>query len=337
MPRIRTVKPEFWQDEKMAALRPIDRLVFLGLISAADDAGRLVDSIKFIDGFIFPGTSDSAAESLDVLAGLSRIVRYVSESGQKLIEIAGWHKHQKVDNASKYTLPGPPKHRRVKRVTANGTTRESRAMPERESREPIDQSSRYDLGPTTYDQPPPRARASAPPEFPSRYSADLEQVLLYVTVPESLFATLRSLNSGEVTPPAFSWEEIGLGLHDYVANGKHTQFNARQLRRYVQGAREQLEPHDSTTAAGGQKTARTPMKPDAARAFDEAMKFLRASPGGWLHMTAEQIASVEPATRAAVSAAGGWKELANSDEIGLRMRRKAFIEAYIPQPHEVHV
>lgn len=339
MPRIRTVKPEFWQDEKMATLRPVDRLVFLGLISAADDAGRLVDNIRFIDGFIFPSTSDSAAESLDVLAGLSRITRYVSESGQNLIQITRWDKHQKVDNPSKYNLPGPPKRRRAQRVKPPVTTRETVDQSSREARETLDESSRYDLRPTTYDQPPPRARedvlSGVREKLPERYRDDLARVAMHVTVLESLAATVESLSSGEITPPAFTWDEIGLGLHDLVANGKHEHFSARQLRRYVQGAREQLRPTETAHQNGASNGARAAMKPDAARAFDEAMRFLRATPGGWLHMTAEQIASVDPATRAAVSAAGGWKELANADEIGLRMRRKSFVEAYRPETSEV--
>ena len=107
MPRIRTVKPEFWQDEKLAVLEPITRLVFLALISMADDAGRLVDNLKLIDGFVFPETADTAEASLDVLARSSRICRYTSASGQKLIQIRNWERHQKVDHPNKYVLPAP--------------------------------------------------------------------------------------------------------------------------------------------------------------------------------------------------------------------------------------
>jgi hypothetical protein len=107
VPRIRTLKPEFWSDEKLSPLPPIDRLVFLGLISLSDDAGRLLDNVKAIDGFVFPETEDSAKKSLELLAGLGRIIRYRSTSGQKLIQIANWHRHQKIDKPSKYTLPGP--------------------------------------------------------------------------------------------------------------------------------------------------------------------------------------------------------------------------------------
>ncbi len=53
MPRIRSIKPEFWADEKMSSLSPIDRLVFLGLIGMADDFGRVHDNVKVIDAFVF--------------------------------------------------------------------------------------------------------------------------------------------------------------------------------------------------------------------------------------------------------------------------------------------
>ena len=107
MARIRTIKPELWQDEKLAPLPPIDRLVFIGLICQADDAGRLVDNVRLIDGLLFPETADSCGPSLQVLTELRRIRRYTSDSGQRLIQIEGWERHQKVKNPSAYVLPGP--------------------------------------------------------------------------------------------------------------------------------------------------------------------------------------------------------------------------------------
>ncbi|TVS15262.1 MAG: hypothetical protein EA417_13730 [Gammaproteobacteria bacterium] len=159
MPRIRTIKPEFWQDEKLAPLPPIDRLVFLGLVSQADDAGRLVDSVRMIDGTLFPFSEDSSRDSLDTLARLGRITRYTSESGQELIQITNWDKHQRVDKPSKYTLPPPPGE-----VVAGTEDSE----PSGDSRDTLATSSQnpiaptYDLRPTTYDQRTthtPRARS----------------------------------------------------------------------------------------------------------------------------------------------------------------------------------
>ncbi len=117
MARIRTFKPEFWADEKLAQLDPLTRLVFLGLISMADDAGRLVDSLKQIDAFMFPLTDDTARESLANLARIGRVERGETASGQSIIQIVNWH-HQKVDHPNlKAALPVISK--RVKPPLAN--------------------------------------------------------------------------------------------------------------------------------------------------------------------------------------------------------------------------
>lgn len=98
MPRIRTLKPEFWADEKLAPLAPLDRLVFLGLISMADDAGRVLDNVRVIDAMLFPQTPDTALEALRRLAGIGRIRRGKTASGQRIIEIAHWNRHQKISH-----------------------------------------------------------------------------------------------------------------------------------------------------------------------------------------------------------------------------------------------
>jgi hypothetical protein len=137
MARIRTIKPEFWQDEKLSVLRPVDRLVFLGLISMADDAGRLPDSLKHIDGFVFPNTEESSRESIETLETLKRVLRYEASNGQACIQIVNWHKHQKVDNPAKYTLPAP----NPKQWAKVRSSRESREVQATVSESPIDSRS----------------------------------------------------------------------------------------------------------------------------------------------------------------------------------------------------
>lgn len=141
MPRIRTIKPEFWADEKLAPLDPIDRLVFLGLISMADDFGRLHDNVKVIDAFIFPECSRTSRESVANLSRMGRIRRGKSSSGKRIIEIANWEKHQRVDKPQKATalpeiavyldedlneIPQNPKENDVRESFAN----QSRTVPE---------------------------------------------------------------------------------------------------------------------------------------------------------------------------------------------------------------
>lgn len=166
MARIRTIKPEFWADEKLGPLSPMTRLVFLGLVSQADDAGRLVDSVRMIDGALFPHTEDSCREALRELAEIGVIIRGVTESGQRIIEISGWSKHQKVDKPSKGILPPI--------APSPGATSERVARESRESRESLDPSraraTTFDPRPTTYDQdrgPNARERANDPPKPPA--------------------------------------------------------------------------------------------------------------------------------------------------------------------------
>lgn len=163
MPRIRTIKPEFFQDEKLSPLAPIDRLVFLGLISMADDAGRLLDNVKVIDAFIFPETDDTSRDSLDTLARLARIVRYVAPSGQKLIQIRNWSDHQKVDHAARHVLPAPSEDD-MAQVVATTEVATASTDDARNPRESVAKDSRLDLGPTTTDlrpEPSPRGKRAA--------------------------------------------------------------------------------------------------------------------------------------------------------------------------------
>ena len=166
MPRIRTLKPEFWSDEKLAPLTPLERLTFLGVVSIADDAGRLVDNVKSIDGQLFPCTNDTCREALIRLTELGRIIRYRSPSGQPLLQIRHWERHQKVEHPSKYTLPAPSETDLASADAidlAGGDSRDSHEHRARASRGCTDEDANasrdslaptVDLGPTTMEPGP---------------------------------------------------------------------------------------------------------------------------------------------------------------------------------------
>lgn len=150
MARIRTIKPEIWGDEKFGMLATVDQLVYIGLISNADDAGRLVDSVRLIDGLIWPyDESRSARESIANLSRATLIKRGVTASGQKVIQIVGWKDHQKVDRPN-FKAALPPIS-----VFHNdlGDFDESLANQSRQDRESI-ATHIYDLRPTTNDLRP---------------------------------------------------------------------------------------------------------------------------------------------------------------------------------------
>lgn len=86
--------------------------------------------------------------------------------------------------------------------------------------------------------------------IPEPYRPDFDALIQRVSVPASLVAELEALHSG-LHPPAYTWEEIGLAIHDLVLGGKHEHPNARQLRRYVEGARGQLSGQGASSNGGG--------------------------------------------------------------------------------------
>lgn len=157
--RIRTIKPEFWGDEKLAPMDPLTRLVFLGLISMADDAGRLLDSVKLIDGVLFAHTDDSSREPLANLARAGRITRGITASGQRVIQINGW-RHQKVDHPNiKAALPP------IAQELADDSReiRDENASESRDARASISTST-YDQRPTTSDPTGARERELIAPD-----------------------------------------------------------------------------------------------------------------------------------------------------------------------------
>lgn len=99
MPRIRTIKPEFWVDEKVVELDPWARLLFIGLWNFADDQGYLEYSVKRIKMQIFPGDTVDVSPLLASLLEAGLLAAYDSPIG-KVLHIQSWEKHQKVSNAA---------------------------------------------------------------------------------------------------------------------------------------------------------------------------------------------------------------------------------------------
>ena len=108
--RIRTIKPEFWRSNDIAALSLEDRLLFIGLWSYVDDNGVGRDEPQLIQCDLFP--LDSLTEcSVRVHAGLEQlsqrglITRYEGPDGRKYLQVNTWAKHQKINRPSKPRFP----------------------------------------------------------------------------------------------------------------------------------------------------------------------------------------------------------------------------------------
>ncbi|ECO0902086.1 hypothetical protein AA449_26485 [Salmonella enterica subsp. enterica serovar Newport] len=106
MARIRTIKPEFWTDEKIVECSFEARLMFIGMLNFADDKGNLVRSPKRIKMQIFPADTIDCEPLIKELSGAGLISEY-SVSGAGYIHINGFSKHQKINRPSATTIPTP--------------------------------------------------------------------------------------------------------------------------------------------------------------------------------------------------------------------------------------
>lgn len=109
MARIRSIKPEFWTSEEVAACGPLTRLLFIGLWSFADDGGNHPVQVSALKVKIFP--YDSEINSATVLRMLGELATntllrfYQAIDGKQYFHITGW-KHQKIDKPS-FKFPKP--------------------------------------------------------------------------------------------------------------------------------------------------------------------------------------------------------------------------------------
>ena len=104
MARIRTIKPEFWTDEKLTECSLNARLLFIGTWNFADDQGNLDRSPKQIKARVFPVDSIDCEPLLLELITQGLLIEY-SVSGKKYLHVQGFTKHQVINRPSKPQCP----------------------------------------------------------------------------------------------------------------------------------------------------------------------------------------------------------------------------------------
>ena len=109
MARIRSVRPEILDDEKVAALPHLAWRLFVSLITMADDYGNLHGAPGKIRGTALWATDATDRDTREALARLSRdsLVTLYTVRGQSYVHLTGWTKHQKVDKPGRPIVPGP--------------------------------------------------------------------------------------------------------------------------------------------------------------------------------------------------------------------------------------
>ena len=104
MARNRMIKAEFFRDEKIGALSPRARLLFLSLIVHSDDGGTARADARLMrsEAFAFDEVAISEVESAfrELVAASLVIERDIR--GSRFCDIANFHKHQKINKPSEF-------------------------------------------------------------------------------------------------------------------------------------------------------------------------------------------------------------------------------------------
>jgi hypothetical protein len=112
MARKRMIDPSFWEDLDIAKLSVPARLCFLGMLSHADDDGRIEADPRYIKRAVFG--FDDELSSGDVAHLLSEIVTSCSNvifyevNGRALAAFRNWERYQYIQKPQASKLPPPP-------------------------------------------------------------------------------------------------------------------------------------------------------------------------------------------------------------------------------------
>jgi hypothetical protein len=118
------VKPEIHQDEAVGVVSDSAFRLFVGLITLADDYGRLKGGLGLLNSQVWPYAPkalDEIDRLLKELASADLIQRYEVD-GKPYVCLPSWEHHQRIDNAGKTRIPPPdPDIRRdAPRTSASG-------------------------------------------------------------------------------------------------------------------------------------------------------------------------------------------------------------------------
>ena len=106
--RIRSIKPEFWKDERLLTLSRDARLLYIALWNEADDEGRLRGRRDYLRGQLFPCDPGPWFDrSMDSLIEAGRVVLY-DVDGMHYACIPTLREHQRVNRPTESRLPAPP-------------------------------------------------------------------------------------------------------------------------------------------------------------------------------------------------------------------------------------
>lgn len=113
MARIRSIKPEFWTDRKLARVSRDGRLLYIALWNVADEWARIHGDVRYIKGQCLPYDDDLSLKDVErlltELVKAGRVQRYVSLDDDPYLFLPHLAKHQRLEpHKTPSRLPAPP-------------------------------------------------------------------------------------------------------------------------------------------------------------------------------------------------------------------------------------
>ena len=111
MARSRMIKPEFWDDEKLAKASRDARLIFIGLWNHSDDYGVVKGNVVWLKNHILPYEDSLSIQKfsgwLTELEKGGWIIKFDAD-GESFYFIRNFLRHQSINRPSKQRNPTPP-------------------------------------------------------------------------------------------------------------------------------------------------------------------------------------------------------------------------------------
>jgi len=272
MARIRTVKPEFWTDEKVVECSIPARLLFIGLFNFANDMGCLERSPKRLKMQIFPADSLDCEPLIHELISHGLLTEY-SVSNVSYLQIRGFLKHQKINRPSATKIPLPPEfteskaRTEEKRVTNQGGLNEESMNPQEEL---TDGKGREGKGkgsnPSLYAH---KGNVVQEPQYLQGLDIPIGKFTMHdLWLPSQDWPRLAATWGIALPEPAYMPAELAEFIAYWKSEGKvFTQVQWEQkLARSVVNARAKSKPQPAT---GGNGNARNQPVNTASRAVQQ--------------------------------------------------------------------
>lgn len=184
MARKRMIDPSFWTDEKLGEQCSIaERLLFMGLISNADDEGRGRANPKLLLSMIFPYDDMRLSDFKNSLAKLAslELIRLYQVEGQQYFAVTHFRKYQTVNRPTPSEIPEFSKELEDDSRTAHGglTAKEKEDKKiEKKGKENKEQRHKYGQYQNVLLSDAEMQKLQA--EFPGDYQKRIEELSAYV-------------------------------------------------------------------------------------------------------------------------------------------------------------